>query len=116
MLEHASLTHAHLKTPKAAAIAGIAFSLLMFTIFWLLRRSVPADPLQSGAWLATDARTVALARNLIPFAGVAFLWFIGGLPDRLCQPWGRFFSTSSSAEPFFFLAFVSSRARVYRRL
>jgi hypothetical protein len=76
MLEHASLTHAHLKTPKAAAIAGIAFSLLMFTIFWLLRRSVPADPLESGAWLATNARTVALALNLIPFAGVAFLWFI----------------------------------------
>jgi hypothetical protein len=29
MLEHASLTHARAKTPKAAAIAGIAFSLLL---------------------------------------------------------------------------------------
>ena len=91
--EHASLTRAHLKTPKAAAIAGIAFSLLMFTIFWLLRRSLPADPLESGAWLATNARTVALALNLIPFAGVAFLWFIGVLRDRLGQQEDRFFAT-----------------------
>jgi len=91
--EHASLTRAHLKTPKAAAIAGIAFSLLMFTIFWLLRRSVPTDPLESGAWLATNARTVALALNLIPFAGVAFLWFIGVLRDRLGQQEDRFFAT-----------------------
>jgi|SRR5258706_16228281 len=111
MLEHASLTHAHLKTPKAAAIAGIAFSLLMFTIFWLLRRSVPADPLESGAWLATDARTVALALNLIPFAGVAFLWFIGVLRDRLGQQEDRFFATSSSAAPYYFWPCCSSRPR-----
>src|SRR3954454_1678494 len=110
MLEHASVTHAHLKTPKAAAVAGIAFSLLMFRIFWLLRRSVPADPLESGAWLATNARTVALALNLLPFAGIAFLWFIGVLRDRLGQQEDRFFATVffGSALSFMTMIFVSA--------
>jgi len=112
MLEHASLTHARLKTPKAAAIAGIAFSLLMFTIFWLLRRSVPADPLESGAWLATNARTVGLALNLIPFAGVAFLWFIGVLRDRLGQQEDRFFATVFFGSALLFLAMLFVAAAV----
>src|SRR6478736_8537372 len=112
MLEHASLTRAHLRTPKAAAIAGIAFSLLMFTIFWLLRRSVPADPLESGAWLATNARTVALALNLIPFAGVAFLWFIGVLRDRLGQQEDRFFATVFFGSALLFLAMLFAAAAI----
>jgi hypothetical protein len=35
MPENGFLTHAQLKTPKAAAIAGIAFSLLLLLILWL---------------------------------------------------------------------------------
>src|SRR5258707_11780189 len=83
MPENSVLTHAQLKTPKAAAIAGIAFSLLLILILWLLRTSIPADPLEPGAWLATDTRAITVALNLVPFAGVAFLWFIGVLRDRL---------------------------------
>ena len=71
-----AVSHRDLKTPKSAAVAGIVFSLLMFTVFGLLRRSIPADPLESGAWLAADTRTIALALNLVPFAGIAFLWFV----------------------------------------
>jgi hypothetical protein len=112
MLEDATLTHARLKTPKAAAIAGIAFSLLMFVIFWLLRRSIPADPLESGAWLATDTKTVALALNLVPFAGVAFLWFIGVLRDRLGQQEDRFFATVFFGSALLFLAMLFVAAAV----
>src|SRR5258707_13447998 len=83
MPENSVLTHAQLKTPKAAAIAGIAFSLLLLLILWLLRTSTPADPLEPGAWLATDTRAITVALNLVPFAGVAFIWFIGVLRDRL---------------------------------
>src|SRR6478672_9550440 len=85
MSENGVLTHAHLKNPKAAAIAGIAFSLLLLLILWLLRTSIPADPLEPGAWLATDARAITGALNLVPVAGVAFLRFIGVLRDRLGQ-------------------------------
>ena len=42
--------------------------------FYLFRLSVRADPLEAGAWLRTSANTTALGLNLIPFAGIAFLW------------------------------------------
>ena len=110
MLEDDTLVHARLKTPKAAALAGIAFSLLMFTIFGLLRRSIPADPLDSGAWLATDTATIALALNLIPFAGVAFLWFIGVLRDRLGRQEDRFFATVFFGSALLYLAMLFTAA------
>src|SRR5437764_10929369 len=112
MLEDDTLVHARLKTPKAAALAGIAFSLLMFTIFGLLRRSIPADPLDSGAWLATDTATIALALNLIPFAGVAFLWFIGVLRDRLGRQEDRFFATVFFGSALLYLAMLFAAAAV----
>src|SRR5882757_5586611 len=101
-----AVAHAHLKTPRAAAIAGIVFSLLMFTIFWLLRRSIPADPLESGIWLSSDTAMIKLALNLVPLVGVAFLWFIGVLRDRLGQHEDRFFATVFFGSALLFLAML----------
>ena len=112
MPENGFLTHAHLKTPKAAAIAGIAFSLLLLLILWLLRTSIPADPLEPGAWLATDTRAVTVALNLVPFAGIAFLWFIGVLRDRLAQLEDRFFATVFFGSGLLFLAMLFAAAAV----
>ena len=112
MSENGFLTHAQLKTPKAAAIAGIAFSLLLLLILWLLRTSIPADPLEPGAWLATDTRAVTVALNLVPFAGVAFLWFIGVLRDRLAQLEDRFFATVFFGSGLLFLAMLFAAAAV----
>ncbi len=111
MSEGDTLIHARLRTPKAAALAGIAFSLLMFTIFGLLRRSIPADPLESGAWLA-NTETIALALNLVPFAGVAFLWFIGVLRDRLGRQEDRFFATVFFGSALLYLAMLFVAAAV----
>jgi hypothetical protein len=66
------LIRSRLKTPRAAAIAGILFSVLPITGLLVLRLSVLADPLETGAWLKTSANKVALALNLMPFAGIAF--------------------------------------------
>ena len=104
MSEMKSFSGAQLRTPKAAAIAGIVFSALLLAIIWLLRRSLPADPLDPGAWLATESNTVALALNMIPFAGIAFLWFIGVLRDRLGQKEDRFFATVFFGSALLFLA------------
>jgi hypothetical protein len=92
------LTRANLKTPKAAAIAGMVFSVLLIVVFWLLRTSIPADPQDSGRWVQGNSGSVALALNLMPFAGIAFLWFIGVLRDRLGQQEAspRFFSEAVS--------------------
>ena len=96
--------YSHLRTPRAAAVAGIVFSILLVIIFWVFRSAVPADPLDPGAWLASGSRSVALALNLIPFAGIAFLWFIGVLRDRLGQREDRFFATVFLGSGLLFLA------------
>ncbi len=70
----------------------------------------PADPLEPGAWLTTDTGTIAVALNLVPFAGVAFLWFIGVLRDRLGQLEDRFFATVFFGSGLLFLAMLFAAA------
>jgi hypothetical protein len=111
-LKDDALTRAQLKTPKAAAIAGIIFSVLLFVIFWLFRSSVPGDPLEPGEWLPTGAKAADVGLHLIPFAGVAFLWFIGVLRDRLGSLEDRFFATVFLGSALLFLAMLFAAAAV----
>ena len=60
-----------LRTPRAAAIAGILFSGLIIAILVLMLSSVPRDALEKGDWLAASPRRIVIAINLMPFAGVA---------------------------------------------
>ena len=106
------VTRRSLRTPKAAAFAGIIYSVLLFAIFWLFRASVPADPLESGAWLATHVKSVTLALNLVPFAGVAFLWFVGVLRDRLGEMEDRFFATVFLGSALLFLGTLFAAAAI----
>jgi hypothetical protein len=62
-----------LSTPRAAAIAGIVFSVMLLTALLLLRLSVPVDPMKTEARLEIHPGWVASALNLVPFAGIAFL-------------------------------------------
>ena len=84
-----------LRTPGAAAVAGIVFSVLLISALVLLRLSVPPHPGVGGAWLTGSGRrtAVAIGLNLIPFAGIAFLWFIGVIRDRIGRHEDRFFAT-----------------------
>jgi hypothetical protein len=84
-----------LRTPRAAAVAGVVFSVFLIAALVLLRLSVPAQPGVAGAWLTEPGRraAVAIALNLVPFAGIAFLWFIGVLRDRIGEREDRFFAT-----------------------
>jgi hypothetical protein len=107
-----ALTRANLKTPRAAAVAGIVFSVLLGVAFFLLRISVPADPQEPGAWLRTNSETVAVALNLVPFAGIAFLWFIGVLRDRLGTLEDRFFATVFFGSGLLFLGMLFTAAAV----
>jgi len=95
------LTRAQIKTPRAAAIAGILFSVLLTTTLVLIRISVPAISPEIQNWSAIDVGTVTLALNLVPFAGIAFLWFIGVVRDRLGTYEDRFFATVFSAVGFY---------------
>ena len=101
-----------LTTPRAAAVAGIIFSLLLLAILVLIRISVPADPQDAGEWLAVNWKNVNLALNLLPFSGIAFLWFIGVVRDRLGEREDRFFSTVFLGSGLLFLAMLFSSAAV----
>ena len=106
------LTRQQLRAPRVAAIAGILFSVLLLAVFWLMRHSVPADPLEPGAWLRGGTGNVALALNLVPFAGVAFLWFVGFLRDRLGAREDQFFATIFLGSAVLLLAMLFAAAAV----
>jgi hypothetical protein len=93
--EREPLEPRNLRTPRAAAVAGIIFSALLITALVLLRLSAPAHASNPGAWLSNPRNRgeVAVALNLVPFAGIAFLWFIGVLRDRIGDREDRFFAT-----------------------
>jgi hypothetical protein len=107
-----TLVRTRLKTPRAAAIAGIVFSVLFIAAFSLLLAYVPSDPAESGEWLKTSSGFVAFALNLLPFAGIAFLWFVGALRDRLGQLEDRFFATVFLGSSLLFLAMLFTLASI----
>jgi hypothetical protein len=107
-----SLVRSSFKTPRAAAIAGILFSVLLITSLILIRISVPSTPVETGQWLDTHLNLVDLALNLVPFAGIAFLWFIGVVRDRLGESEDRFFASVFLGSGLLFLAMLFASAAV----
>ena len=106
-----NLTPRRLTTPKAAAVAGILFALLTGVAYILIRLAIPVDPAdESGAWLKEQAGSLSLALGLIPYAGIAFLWFIGVVRDRIGQFEDRFFSTVFFGSGLLYLAMNFSAA------
>ncbi len=101
-----------IRTPRAAAVAGIVFSLLLGAVFVLVRRAVPDHARDAGEWVRNGARrdSVVAALNLVPFAGIAFLWFIGVARDRIGDREDRFFATVFLGSGLLFIAmlFVSA--------
>lgn len=108
MRQDTTITRDSLRTPRAAAIAGIVFALLLGTALVLIRIAVPADVSDSPPWLEDSWRKdlVGLALNLIPFAGLAFLWFVGVVRDRIGAAEDRFFATVFLGTGLLFVAML----------
>jgi len=106
------ITGAGLRTPRAAAAAGILFALLLGLALVLITVSAPSDPAAAGAWLTDPARrrAVVIALNLVPFAGIAFLWFIGVVRDRIGQREDRFFASVFLGSGLLFVAMLFAAA------
>jgi hypothetical protein len=100
------LTAKRLRTPRAAAIAGILFSGLLIAALLLFLSAVPKDALDEGAWLSAGLERVALAISLMPFAGIAFLWFIGVVRDHLADAEDRLFATVFLGSGLLFIAMM----------
>ena len=108
MAQDIPITRDLLRTPRAAAIAGIAFALLLGTALVLVRIAVPANPHDAPTWLDDPWRrnSVIVALNLVPFAGLAFLWFVGVIRDRIGAAEDRFFATVFLGTGLLFVAML----------
>jgi hypothetical protein len=82
------------RSPRSAALAGILFSLLMATSMILLRTGAIIDPAQIGPqWVEAGSAAASVVLVLVPFAGIAFLWFTGVMRDLLGDLEDKFFAT-----------------------
>ena len=99
-----------LKMPRTAALAGILFSSLTIGSHLLIRTAVPANPLASTEELLSHANTLLLALNLVPFAGISFLWFIGVFRDHLGEYEDRLFATVFFGSGLLYVAMLFSSA------
>ena len=112
MNHEADLIRQRLTTPRAAAIAGILFSVLLMAAMFLIRTSISGDPLAASTDAIKHSRRISLALDLLPFAGISFLWFVGVLRDRLGQLEDRFFATVFFGSALLFLAMIFTGAAV----
>ena len=105
---------AKLRTPRAAGVAGILFSVLLGVALVLIGISVPSEASEAGGWLTDSGRrnAVSLALNLVPFAGIAFLWFIGVIRDRIGEHEDRLFATAFLGSGLLFVGMLFVAAAV----
>jgi hypothetical protein len=112
MGEESILVNPKLKTPRAAAIAGIIFSTLTVSYQLLIWNSIPSNPLAPALDLLKHAKTLSLAMNLVPFAGIAFLWFIAVVRDHLGKLEDRFFATVFLGGGLLYVAMLFASAAI----
>ncbi|WP_407342632.1 hypothetical protein [Pengzhenrongella phosphoraccumulans] len=92
------------RSRRSAAVAGIAFALLLMGALVMMRLALAGGEVAS---IGSDPERQALARislNFVPFAGIAFLWFIGVVRDQLGDVEDRLFSTVFLGSGLLFLA------------
>ena len=112
MNAEAALIGQRIRTPRAAAVAGIIFSLLLIASMWLIQISIPANPLGPATDVMNHSKAISLALHLLPFAGIAFLWFIGVVRDRFGELEDRFFATVFLGSGLLFIAMVFTSAAI----
>jgi hypothetical protein len=94
------------RSRRSAAIAGIVFAVLLLAALTMMRIALSEGSLQA---LQTDAQRRSLIRlslQLVPFAGIAFLWFIGVVREQLGAVEDRLFSTVFLGSGLLFLAML----------
>ena len=107
-----STTLHKLTTPRAAALAGVLFAVLFGLAIVLIRSSLPEGAQPGSQWLEAGNDKIRLASQLMPFAGISFLWFIGVVRANLGRYEDKFFSTVTLGSGLLFLAMMFASAAV----
>ncbi|WP_395308557.1 hypothetical protein V4U86_25040 [Mycobacterium sp. AMU20-3851] len=101
-----------LTTPRAAAVAGVLFALLLGTALVLIRLALPEGAEPGSQWLTPGDTHLGVAARIMPFAGIAFLWFMGVVRDGFGRFEDKFFSTVFIGSGLLFLAMMFVAAGV----
>ncbi|MEU9164455.1 hypothetical protein AB0D29_29815 [Streptomyces sp. NPDC048424] len=98
-----------LKTPRAAGMAGVGFALLLGVAIVLMRIAVPGNAAEAA--VDPDKRwAVQVALEIVPFAGIFFLWFMGALRAHTGDAEDRFVATVFLGSGFVFVATLFASA------
>jgi hypothetical protein len=98
------------RTRRSAAVAGIVFAVLLLAAMTLMRLALGNDDPRTLQLAVDRQRWIRLGLQLVPFAGIAFLWFIGVVRDQLGQVEDRLFSTVFLGSGLLFLAMLFQSA------
>ena len=102
----------NMQSPRSAGLAGIIFSLLFGASLILIELSMPPLPSINAEWLPNQAGRISLAMTLMPFGGIAFLWFIGVVRDQVGALEDKFFSTIFLGSGLLFLSAMFTWAAI----
>ena len=112
MSEPHSTNLRRITTPRAAALAGVLFAVLFAAVIYLLRSPLPEGAQPGSQWIDSGGDEIRLAAELMPFAGICFLWFIGVVRANLGRYEDRFFATVTLGSGLLFLAMMFVAAAV----
>ena len=101
-----------LTTPRAAALAGVLFAVLFGAAIILIRSSLPEGVQPGSRWIDSGSDKIKLASELMPFAGICFLWFIGVVRANLGRFEDKFFATVTLGSGLLFLAMMFAASAV----
>lgn len=93
-----------IRTPRSAAVAGIVFAGLLGISMVLVQTAIPESGIYDPGWIVDGGTPIAVAITLVPFAGIAFLWFMGVLRTQFGDLEDRFFATVFLGSGLLFLA------------
>ncbi|CCK26347.1 hypothetical protein BN159_1968 [Streptomyces davaonensis JCM 4913] len=96
--------HERLATPWAAGVAGVVFAILMAAAIVLVRLALPDGDGDAVTVDAGQRGAVRVALTLLPFAGIAFLWFMGALREQAGEREDRFVATVFLGSGLIFVA------------
>ncbi len=98
-----------LRTPRAAGVAGIAFGVLFITSVVLIRLALNKG-FGPGPLVGVRPRLAVAGLYLVPFAGIAFLWFIAVVRNAIGEREDKFFATVFLGSGLLFIAMLFAGA------
>lgn len=93
-----------LRTPRAAGMAGAVFAVLLAAAIVLVRIAIPTGNAADARIDPNERWAVRVALEIVPFAGIFFLWFMGALRSHVGDAEDRFIATAFLGSGLVFVA------------